>query len=802
MQESESANDPTPAWATLERPDHGSRSWRRFLPSAWKALALMAVLGTKFVVCKEPERTCEMVEQEENDGLAVLVCQREYDRTQDPATGVRLANALRRSGDLQGAEAIANGLRATPAQSDALQVLGRIAVSQNRLDEARSMLEDARRLHLAEHRPGALAIDDQVLANILTRQKKFADALRKLDACIIEAREGREARDRITEAYCHLSAGQVLARAGYFDGAEQELNNARRLLTLDRDLAQLEQDVGGLYQERALGPHHQNHNRLAAGAFKKALKHARAAQKPGLVLSAELNLAYSLAETEHLDEAERHLNLDEAERHLEEARMLDRDERYASDRAQLAARIAYRRGDLTKAAAMNDRVYDAIQDDDDRLHVCIMQARIALVLHQLDRAKHWAQRGVALSEKLRMAQSAIELRSWVLSARRQPHELLFTALARARNSEAALIAFDHWQGRTLLDLMSREPSSAPPDLQAAAVHTKALHDLLPRLSNAPIMAPADPATIMNALRSVDLVALLVAEDEVWRITARHGTFDITDIGPLKDLLPKFQQFRTTPHEAKLAGELGTLLLPDDGFLDGTETLRIVLDGTLSDLPIAALRRHGRPLIASRPIVHAPRVSEVGCVPSSTQPRHAVVLADAEDGVRDLPAARREAEEIATLFGVTSAVGERATRDALFAATRDDLLHVAVHGDVDGRGGSLRMYDGPVSALEISARRLGPSLVLLSTCLSAVAEDGERATALSTAFLANGSRQVIATLRSVNDDAAQKITSQFYRSSGASDPVRALAQVQAELSRTSNTDWPHFVIFGHDVCPAN
>jgi len=33
-----------------------------------------------------------------------------------------------------------------------------------------------------------------------------------------------------------------------------------------------------------------------------------------------------------------------------------------------------------------------------------------------------------------------------------------------------------------------------------------------------------------------------------------------------------------------------------------------------------------------------------------------------------------------------------------------------------------------------------------------------------------------------------------------DPVRALARVQSELAKTSNVDWPHFVVFSPDVCP--
>jgi len=176
----------------------------------------------------------------------------------------------------------------------------------------------------------------------------------------------------------------------------------------------------------------------------------------------------------------------------------------------------------------------------------------------------------------------------------------------------------------------------------------------------------------------------------------------------------------------------------------------------------------------------------------------VVLADARG---DLPAARLEAQEIARTLRTTAALGPDATTQALFAARPDDALHVAVHADVGATGGYLDLYDQPVSALEIGARGLGPSLVVLAACDSAIADadDVELATSLPTAFLASGSTQVVATLRPITDPGAREIIGQFYRRDGVGDPVRALARIQAALANSSNPDWASFAVFGRDNC---
>ena len=108
----------------------------------------------------------------------------------------------------------------------------------------------------------------------------------------------------------------------------------------------------------------------------------------------------------------------------------------------------------------------------------------------------------------------------------------------------------------------------------------------------------------------------------------------------------------------------------------------------------------------------------------------------------------------------------------------------------------------MSALEILAGGVGPSLVVLSACDSATSDDSdpELARSLVAGFLGAGSQHVVATLGGIHDAGAPEITTQFYRAGGVADPARALAIVQAALARTDNVDWPYFAVFGPDVCP--
>ena len=765
---------------------HPARSWLRGKLRWICGFGLVGLTGMALLVTarlrQEPD--CKAVSRGEPNGLFLAVCQREYERTRSPRSGIYLADARLLAGDTEGSRALANALLSTDVRADALQILGKIANKKNQLDDASRLLQDARQLHREQGNHYELARDCQLLAKVQMNQEQYAEALATLDECTAEARAANDPR---IEAYCRLTAANVLIYAGYFEAAHQQIDRAAPNLKDDDDLAQLWFMRGELEQEVIRGPLRRAHNLQAVSAYERSLRYATSAQSTGLILNLYLNLAYSLAELKRVDDADHYLS---------EAGLLDRDGAYVSQRTQLSARIAYHRDNLTLASTLNSQVYPTIEDDDEKIEVCVMQARIALASSEFDKAASWANQAAEIVERVRTAETRPELRPWTLASRREPLEVLFTALARADKIKEAFIAFDQWQGRMLLDELARPSTDPSPGLSRTATRIQTLWRWLPAVTKVPLMTEARRPDLA-ALGKVDLVALAVADETVWRLTAHQGKLDITRLGEVSELRQDLDRFIASPTDTGLADRLGSLILPEDVFHKTTKPLYVVLDAPLAGLPIPALRRNDQALIAVRPVVRAPRFPVEGDCRRRTEPRSALVLADAAG---DLPDARRESSRVASLFGTTPLVGAAATSAALFSAKSDPLLHIAVHADVDSGGGVLKLHDRAVSAAEISANQLGPDLVVLAGCNTASSWDPELANALSTAFLAGGAQRVIATLRPVSDAGARELTTRFYDAGGDKDPVGVLARVQEELAHGENRDWPNFAVFGNEMCP--
>jgi hypothetical protein len=466
----------------------------------------------------------------------------------------------------------------------------------------------------------------------------------------------------------------------------------------------------------------------------------------------------------------------------------------------VAAQIAYRQHDLARASSLTDKYFKLVGPDDsvdrdDRIDLATLQARIELERDDLKGAERWARRGVELVEGVRGVQSALELRPWVLAKRRAPYELRFTALARSHQIEAAAMVFDEWQGRTVQDALARPWRPASLDYRGIADQITRLDRWLRMASQAPLARSPDRDAVLRTMRGIDLLALIVANDDVWSLTANHGPPRISRLGPLAQIKELVDDFRGHPTDVKLASALGALLLPDASFRTTREVLHVLVDGRLGGLPVAALRHGATPLIAMRPIVRVLRLPETRCV-HVTRSGAATVLAAPGD---TLPNAQREAEQVAALLHTTSKIGAAATKAALFAAASDGVLHVAAHGTIGMDGAALVLADGEVSALEISAHQRAPSLAVLSACDAATSEDPELAGSLAAGFLGAGSQHVVATLRPVSDAGALEITTRFYRAGGVADPARALAAVQSALAKTPNIDWPYFTVFGPDAC---
>jgi tetratricopeptide (TPR) repeat protein len=747
-------------------------------------LVAVAVAVAALVVVRARRRDCASSSRLDSDATAVVVCQREYQRTRLPRTGAVLADAYRRSGNVEAAVALATELLDSEARGNALQILGKAASGRGRYDESARLLQEARALHRAQGDRLALARDDQALGNVQRQLAHYSEALQTLDEAIVEA---AAVHDPMIEGFCHLTVARVLTEVGYVEGAGQAIERARRLLTAERDLAQLYLMQGNLEQNYDRGLLRSSHQHQAVVAFERSLELARRSQMTGLALTVHLNLAYSLAEVGRVDDAERH---------LADAAVLDRDRLNEPYRAELAARIAYRRGNLALAySSITERQYAAIDDPDEQIEVCVMLARIALETGDLDGAVMWATRGVELAEKIRREQVVSELRPWVLASRRGPFEVLFAAHARAGRIEDAAAVFDRWQGRTLLDQMARPSSEPAPGLASTASMVQSLRQWLPAASAAPLMT-SDPRAVRDTLARLDIVALAVAEGEVWRLSAVGGHTALAPLGTLTALRQRLDRFAAEPTDAGLADELGALIVPAGALRTTDDPLYVVLDAPLAGIPFVALRRDHRPVIAARPVIRAPRIPIARSCELRAGVDTAVVLADSAG---DLPAARAESGAVASRFGTTPLVGSAATSGALLAAKSEALLHIAVHAEFNAGGGILRMYDRPVAAPEIAATRLGPSVVVLAGCSTARSSDPELAGSLATAFLAGGSRHVVGTLARVSDDGAEQLVRRFYDFRGAEDPVHALARIQAELARGDSKDWPYFAVFSAEGC---
>jgi CHAT domain-containing protein len=128
-----------------------------------------------------------------------------------------------------------------------------------------------------------------------------------------------------------------------------------------------------------------------------------------------------------------------------------------------------------------------------------------------------------------------------------------------------------------------------------------------------------------------------------------------------------------------------------------------------------------------------------------------------------------------------------------------IVHVASHGEFsdDPEGSFLLAYDGKIS-LERLASVVGTTrfrseqpleLLALSACETAAGND-RAALGLAGIALRSGARSALATLWSVNDEAAAKLVTAFYRELGRPELSRAQALQGAQLELLHTREWSH------------
>ena len=258
-----------------------------------------------------------------------------------------------------------------------------------------------------------------------------------------------------------------------------------------------------------------------------------------------------------------------------------------------------------------------------------------------------------------------------------------------------------------------------------------------------------------------------------------GSAALARLGPLD--ADRLSPPSTAPPDAALAD---VLLAPFADAIARASTLRVPAHGATRHVPFEALPWRGRALADHLTVVYGfegPDLAPAACAGPHrallvTDPRGD--LAGAESGGPSVHAALARRG-----FAVTWLQGASARREALLAALADpctDLFHYDGHARFEGTDGlraALDLHDAPLTVADVLALlRVPPTAVLLG-CATAK-DDGM---GLAQAFLARGSREVLASTDDVDDALSQNVAQRIYDGAPSSGAPALAPALRAALS---------------------
>lgn len=408
-------------------------------------------------------------------------------------------------------------------------------------------------------------------------------------------------------------------------------------------------------------------------------------------------------------------------------------------------------------------------------------------------------------EALRRDLEIDELKAWLLDRKRRPYEALFRLRAAAGRPEAALEIVERAKARTFLDAFIGQVSSTAAvgdpfvASQWAVDRLDALQALLPAMSESPMVAPQAIDELLVTLRGLHLLLYFRAGEELWAIAVDAPRVRAVRLeASWREIAQEIQGFLADPDDPRRGERLGNLLLPGELLPASGVRLHLVTDDLLGQVPFAALRRDGRYLIEDFVLAQVPSITGLAAMSERLEGEAATawVLGDPRG---DLPQAALEAREVATMLAAELSLGTAATLDVLEQVSPARVLHLATHTGLGPRGPWLMLADGMVSADQIVAGRLRCGLVVLASCSSAARSGHDLWGSLAAAFLASGSRAVLASLWSIEDATTRQLVKDFYTAFERQDAAAALASAQRSWIAADRPPslWAPFVFFGAD-----
>lgn len=305
-----------------------------------------------------------------------------------------------------------------------------------------------------------------------------------------------------------------------------------------------------------------------------------------------------------------------------------------------------------------------------------------------------------------------------------------------------------------------------------------------------------PEDLARALGPAALVEFVDIDEVLHAVTLVDGTLrlhrlgDAAQAGRLADAvsLALHRLASTAPGPGaeagwaqlrRRAGQLDAVVLGPLADRLGDRALVLVPTGALQAVPWAVL-----PSCAGRALTLAPSATLWHAAQRPAEGDGPVLAAAGPD----LPGAQAEVETIAGVYGGASISlsGAAATVEAIGEALRGaSVAHLATHGRIRGDNplfSSLLLADGPLTVYDLERLDAVPHTVVLAACDAgrSVVRAGDEPLGLSAAFLALGTRQLVAPVVPIPDGAAAGLMTDFHHllATGTS-AAEALARVQQQ-----------------------
>jgi CHAT domain-containing protein len=249
---------------------------------------------------------------------------------------------------------------------------------------------------------------------------------------------------------------------------------------------------------------------------------------------------------------------------------------------------------------------------------------------------------------------------------------------------------------------------------------------------------------------------------------------------------------------------------------GVTTLVFVLDGSLRNLPMAALYDGQKYLIEKYSIALAPGLQLLQPQPLKRQQLTGLLggLSEARQGFSALPAVALEVNQIESQIPAQVLLDRTFTSTSLQSQLNSapfPVIHLATHGRFSSKAEDtfILTWNDRINVKELDtllrSREQGDlnpiELLVLSACQTAT---GDRRAALGLAGLAvrSGARSTLATLWSVNDRSTASLMVEFYRELGQPGVTKAQAVRNAQLALLKQPQYEHpyywapFILLGN------